>query len=99
MMDERREVEKGWVNSLVAGTSRDRGTKACRWQIEWWACEGTERKEHLHSSLVVSFVQAVCQADLLIHSETPAFGQDMHLGKSALLYESGATHYLRRCTT
>ena len=42
---------------------------------------GGERKENLHSSLVVSSVQAVCQAELLIHSETPAFAQDRHVGK------------------
>ena len=40
-----------------------------------------KRKETWHSSFVVSFVQGVYQADLAIHSETPAFAQDMHLGE------------------
>ena len=30
---------------------------------------------------MVSFVQAVYQADLAIHSETPDIAQDMHLGE------------------
>ena len=42
---------------------------------------GGERKENLHCSFVVSFVQAVYQADLAIHSETPDIAQDMHLGE------------------
>ena len=41
----------------------------------------SERKESLHSSFVVSFVQAVYQADLAIHSETPVIAQDMHLAE------------------
>ena len=40
-----------------------------------------ERKETLPCSFVVSFVQAVYQADLAIHSETPVIAQDMHLGE------------------
>ena len=45
------------------------------------ALVGGERKENLHCSFVVSFVQAVYQADLAIHSETPDIAQDMHLGE------------------
>ena len=41
----------------------------------------SERVENLHSSFVVSFVQAVYQADLAIHSGTPVIAQDMHLGE------------------
>ena len=42
---------------------------------------GGERKENLQYSFVVSFMQAVYQADLAIRSETPVIAQDMHLGE------------------
>ena len=42
---------------------------------------GSERVENLHSSFVVSFMQAVHQADLAIYSGTPVIAQDMHLGE------------------
>ena len=65
--------------------SRDRSSAACRWQIT-----------NLHFSCVVSFVQAVSQADLAIHSETPAVTQGHAPGWTmvARRYEIGSNALL-----